>query len=242
MMLPARFMSCALSLILLLAPLSAQSTECLSKCKDPKSQHLDLVLIIDKSGSMHGLEDDTIGGFNAMLDKQKALDIPTEVTTVMFNHQQQTLHEREALSKVQKLTARDYQTGGSTALLDSIGRTLETVSCYPKLGEQEHKVIVAIITDGKENASSQFSKQQVKKLIESKQEEGWEFVFLGANIDAVGEAGQLGIDAQHAVKYKNSAKGVRANYEAVAAFAAESLSEKSAPAEKSWRDTVVEDK
>ena len=202
--------------------------------------HLDLVLIIDKSGSMHGLESDTIGGFNSMLDKQREQDINTDVTTVMFNSQHEIVHSRKNISEVKALTEKEYRAGGTTALLDSVGNTIDTVGSYKDVDSKNNKVVVAIITDGKENASREYSKDVVKKLIEKKQEEGWEFVFLGANIDAVTEAGKLGISSKHAVRYENSARGVQSNYNAISSFAAEAVD--SSAEEGAWRKEVVEDK
>lgn len=207
-----------------------------------KPSHIDLVLVLDKSGSMSGLEDDTIGGFNSMLEKQRQLDVATDVTTVLFSDQYKVVHERESIKNIEPMTAKDYTPGGMTALLDAVGRTIGKVQDYSKIDAKDNKVIFVIITDGKENYSKEYKKAQVKKLIEKKQENSeWEFVFLGANIDAATEAGSLGIVRDHAVKYRNTPSGVRANYDAVARFAAEAAAPTEAH-ESNWKEAVEEDK
>jgi Mg-chelatase subunit ChlD len=208
--------------LFLLNQSAAAKTEANVKCPEPKYEHIDLVLVIDKSGSMHGLEDDTIGGFNSLLEKQKKLPVQTEVTTVMFNDKSDVVHERTEISKVEPLSSKNYMPGGRTALLDSVGSTIDKVCAYKNIDDKDNKVIFAIITDGRENASTEYQKKNVKDLIEKKQKDGWEFIFLGANIDAISEAGSIGISPRRTVQYKNSERGVRANYDAVASFAEQS--------------------
>lgn len=207
---------------------------------EKKYNHVDLVMIIDKSGSMHGMESDTIGGFNSMLDKQRKLDIKTEVTTIMFNNNPDVIHTRRPLNEVKDLTPGDYLPHGSTALLDSVGMTIDKVSDYYAVNDSKNKVIVAIITDGLENSSREYSKQNVKNLIEKKKESGWEFVFLGANIDAISEAGALGISSDRVVQYKATNEGVRKNFDAVSAFAAEAISSDAVSNE--WKNRAEQDK
>ncbi len=217
----SRFMLLCGTLLFLSQNVNAK-TEDNVKCPEAKYEHIDLVLVIDKSGSMHGLEDDTIGGFNSLIDKQKKLPVKTEVTTVMFNEKSDVVHERAEISKVEGLSNKNYMPGGRTALLDSVGSTIDKVCAYKNVDTKDNKVIFAIITDGRENASTEYQKKTVKSLIEKKQKDGWEFIFMGANIDAVAEAGSIGISPRRAVQYKNSERGVRSNYDAVASFAEQS--------------------
>lgn len=213
------------------------------KCSSSK---VELVMIMDKSGSMHGLESDTIGGFNSMIDKQKSNKITGNVTTVLFNDKYKVLYEQQPIETVKPLTSNEYFTDGSTALLDAVGNAILKTEQYKSVKDEKSKVIFVIITDGQENSSKEFSRDKVKSMISLKQEQDhWEFIFLGANIDAVSAAGSIGISEDRAVKYKNTASGVRANYDAVAAFTQEVMaeSEGAAPAnQNSWKDLVEEDK
>ena len=157
----------------------------------------ELVFILDRSGSMAGLESDTIGGFNAMLKKQRGVEGECLVSTVLFDHTFKVLHDRVPLAEVRDLTDKDYEVGGTTALLDAIGRSIHHIGNIHKYARKEdvpaHTMFI-ITTDGMENASRQYSSAEVKKMI-SRQEEkyGWEFLFVGANIDAVETAGHIGI-------------------------------------------------
>ncbi len=177
----------------------------------------ELVFILDRSGSMSGLEGDTIGGFNGMLAKQKKEEGEANVTTVLFDDQIEIVHDRFPISLVEPITERDYYVRGCTALLDAVGTTVKKVENIQKRLPDElraEKVIVVITTDGAENASQEYSVNMVKKMIEEKQEYGWQFLFMGANMDAVTEAQKIGIRASHAVTYKNDSEGVRLNYQA----------------------------
>jgi uncharacterized protein YegL len=182
-----------------------------------KNDLTELVFILDKSGSMSGLESDTIGGFNAMLQKQKALDGECRITTVLFDNHYELLHDRLDLRAVSPLTDKDYQVGGTTALLDAIGRTICKLANVQRSTAEEYragKVLFVIITDGMENASREFSAEKVKAMIEQEKEKhGWEFIFLGANIDAVETAGRFGIKADRAVDYVADSKGTTLNFE-----------------------------
>ena len=210
--------------------------------KKTEIKALDLVLVIDKSGSMGGLESDTIGGFNSMINKQKELKIDTTVTTVLFNDQYKLLYDRKKLEEIPEMTNKDYVTGGMTALLDAVGRTIHTVDQIENINAPDHKVVFAIITDGQENYSKEYRKDLIKQLISIRQEKyGWEFVFLGANIDAVGEARSLGINSDNAIKYKNTKEGVRANYDAISSFAEEAVMGAPSDAPKAWKNKVKED-
>ena len=205
-----------------------------------KPSRIELVMILDRSGSMHGLEADTIGGFNAMIEKEKKLGIDVRVTTVLFNDKMDRLYEHREIRSVRPLTERTYETGGTTALLDAVGETILHMEQSGAADRQGTKVIVVIITDGMENASTEFTKAKVKELISDKQEKaGWDFIYLGANIDAAEEADAIGVRKANAVTYKNTSSGVRANYDAVGVYVAEraSGSEKS----DAWKDHVEQD-
>lgn len=184
----------------------------------------ELVFILDRSGSMGGLETDVIGGFNSMLDKQKVEEGEAFVTTVLFDDRIETLYSSEPIGSVDPMDRETYYVRGCTALLDAVGSTILNVSNRQDKLEQDKKagkVIFVITTDGLENASREFSAKQVKNLISSKTEGGWEFIFLGANIDAVAEAGRLGIRASRAGNFTASAKGVSASYDAMGAVVSE---------------------
>lgn len=184
-----------------------------------KKNSTELVFILDKSGSMAGLESDTIGGFNSMLNKQKALDGECRITTVLFDNRYELLHDRIDIRAVSPMTDREYQVGGSTALLDAIGQTVHKLAAVQKNTAEEYRaehVMFVIITDGEENSSREYSAQKVKAMIQEEREKyGWEFVFLGANIDAVETAGRFGIAADRAVDYVPDGAGTELNFQAM---------------------------
>ena len=159
----------------------------------------ELVFILDRSGSMRGLEHDTIGGFNGMLDRQREQEGKANVTTVLFDDRYEKIHDRVSLDRVKELTKKEYYVRGCTALLDAMGRTIHEMVLIQKhlpAEEKAEKVIFVITTDGLENASHQYSREQVRRMVEhEKKRYGWEFLFLGANMDAVAEAGSFGIGA-----------------------------------------------
>lgn len=182
-----------------------------------KKELSELVFILDRSGSMGGLERDTIGGFNSMLDKQKKEAGDANVTTVLFDDQVEVIHDRFPIAAVKPLTDEDYFVRGSTALLDAIGSTIKKIENVQKRLPEElqaENVIFVITTDGYENSSSEYTVKMVKNLIEAHQEQGWQFIFMGANIDAVTEAGKIGIGKNRAVCYRNDPEGVALNYAA----------------------------
>lgn len=174
----------------------------------------DVVFILDKSGSMYGLSSDTIGGFNAMLKKQRALEGPCRVTTVLFNHDYHVLHDRRPIETVKPLTHRDYTTDGTTALLDAIGRTIkhfDELAHAPKA--RLENVLFVIITDGMENDSRYYGAAQIRSMIRARRkEQKWEFLFLGANIDAVETAESYGIEKEKATDYVPDADGTALNF------------------------------
>ena len=184
-----------------------------------KNNTTELVFILDKSGSMEGLEGDTIGGFNAMIDKQKQQDGDCYVSTVLFDDEIQVLHDRVRLESVTKMTPKDYAVGGCTALIDAIGQAIQHIGKihkYAKTEDVPEHTMFVITTDGYENASHLYTSAQVKKMIERQKEKyGWEFLFIGANIDAVETAARYGIDSGRAVNYNADSKGTHVLYDTV---------------------------
>ena len=176
----------------------------------------ELVFILDKSGSMGGLETDTIGGYNSMLAKQQEVEGECHITTVLFDNNYELLHDRIDIKAVSPISEKEYQVGGSTALLDAIGRTIHKISNAQKHTADDYraeKVMFVIITDGEENSSREYSAEKIKAQIERQKEKyGWEFVFLGANIDAIETAGRFGISADRAQNYHSDSEGVELNF------------------------------
>lgn len=178
----------------------------------------ELVFILDRSGSMAGLEQDTIGGFNAMLKKQKEEPGAARVTTVLFDNMYEVLHDRLDLEAVYPISDRDYFVRGSTALLDAIGHSIYKVDKVLKGTRAEHRadrVLFVVITDGMENASREFSREKVSSLVSARREMGWEFIFLGANMDAIQVAGSYGFSPKMAQTYMNDKMGVNMNFQAI---------------------------
>ncbi|NBJ16961.1 MAG: VWA domain-containing protein [Dehalobacter sp. 4CP] len=203
----------------------------------------ELVFILDKSGSMGGLESDTIGGYNSMLEKQKSVDGECHITTVLFDNNYELLHDRIDIKAVSSITKKEYAVGGSTALLDAIGRTIHKIGNAQKHTADDYraeKVMFIIITDGEENSSREYSADKVKAQIErQKKNYGWEFIFLGANIDAVETAGRFGIPADRAQNYHADKEGVELNFR-VMSEAVASFRECSAMPE-GWNDEIQKD-
>ena len=185
----------------------------------------ELVFIVDRSGSMAGLEKDTIGGFNSMLKEQAELAGEARVTTVLFDNQYRLLHDRIDIRAVAPFSEADYRVGGGTALLDAIGRTIKKIRAVQKQTAEDYraeKVLFVIITDGEENSSRKYSAEQIKECIEHQKEKyGWEFVFFGANMDAVLEASKLGISAEFARGWLANAAGTAMAYNDMSAIMAE---------------------
>ena len=179
----------------------------------------ELVFILDRSGSMSGLESDTIGGYNAMLKKQAEAEGEVVLTTVLFDDAFELLHDRINLKAIMPMTDRDYFVRGSTALLDAVGKSIQKIVNVQKGTlevERPERTIFVITTDGLENASREYSYEKIRTLIEHQREkEGWEFIFLGANIDAVSEAKRFGIDKSRAAQFHNDQEGVELNYAVV---------------------------
>ena len=188
--------------------------------KNNKNNLTELVFILDRSGSMGGLEADTIGGFNSMIEKQRKQEGECFVSTVLFDHVSEVLHDRVKLSEIRPMTDSDYTVRGSTALIDALGGAIHHIGNIHKYARSEdvpaHTMFV-ITTDGMENASHCYTSEQVKKMIEKqKTKYGWEFIFIGANIDAVETAARYGIDSSRAVNYNADGKGTHILYESVA--------------------------
>ena len=179
----------------------------------------EMLFILDRSGSMHGLETETIGGFNSLIEKQKKAEGSAIVSTVLFDDRMEVIHNRIPLENVKPLTEKEYYARGCTALLDATGRSVKHIRKVQKNLPEDEKpehTIVVITTDGYENASREYDLEKVKRLIQRQQEKhNWEFMFLGANIDAVAAAGRIGISAKRAVRYKSDKKGTALNYKVV---------------------------
>ena len=208
-----------------------------------KKNLTELVFILDRSGSMQGLEKDTIGGFNSMLQKQAKVPGDAFVSTILFDDRAEVLHDRVKIQQVRPMTEEEYYVRGCTALLDAIGGAIHHIGNIHKYSRSEdvpEHTLFVITTDGMENASRRYSAQKVKNMIQRQKEKyGWEFLFLGANIDAVETAGHLGIAPDRAVNYHCDSVGTRLNYqvvgEAVAAVRC------SAPIDAHWKDAIDKD-
>ena len=206
----------------------------------------EIVFILDRSGSMASLEADTIGGFNAMIEKQKKQEGEAYVTTIVFDNVSETIHDRLPLEKVPKLTEADYAVRGCTALMDAIGgaiRHIVNIHRYARPEDVPEKTLFVITTDGMENASRRYDSDTVKTMIEhEKQKYGWEFLFIGANIDAVHTAACFGIGSDRAVNYKADAQGTHVLFKSVtAAVSAVRTMPREATLENGWRDELDQD-
>ena len=208
-----------------------------------KKNLTELVFILDRSGSMQGLEADTIGGFNSMLKKQKKEPGEAYVSTILFDDRVEVLHDQVPVKKVHPMTQKEYFVRGCTALLDAIGGAIHHIGNIHKYARPEdvpEHTLFVITTDGMENASRRYTAPEVKAMIRRQQERyGWEFLFLGANMDAVQTAGHLGIAPDRAVRYHNDSAGTRLNYETVSA--AVSAVRCNAPLSPQWKDAIERD-
>lgn len=208
-----------------------------------KNDLTELVFILDKSGSMSGLESDTIGGFNSLIEKQRKEEGKAIISTILFNHEVEVIYDRVDLNDVALLTNKEYFVSGCTALLDAMGNAINGVLAKQnklKDSDKPNKTMFIITTDGMENSSKEYTYKAVKKMIEKvKKENEWEFVFLGANIDAVLEASKFGIDENHAVKYKCDSKGVSLNYECLSSVISDVRKNKKIS--KTWKSAIDKD-
>ncbi len=208
-----------------------------------KNNITELVFILDRSGSMSGLEGDTIGGFNSLIEKQKKLDGKCYVTTVLFDNVSETIHDRVELSEIRPMTEDDYSVRGCTALLDALGDTIRHIAQihhYARPEDVPEHTTFVIMTDGMENASRRYDSDTVKRKIRHEQEKyGWEFLFLAANIDAVETAGRYGIRAERAVNYRADSRGTVLAYDVVGeAVCAQRMG---APMSADWSKRIRED-
>lgn len=203
----------------------------------------ELVFILDRSGSMSGLEADTIGGFNAMIEKQKKQKGECYVSTVLFDGVSEVLHDRVRLSEIKPMTDKDYTVRGCTALIDALGGAIHHIGNIHKYARPEdvpENTMFVITTDGMENASRKYSSEKVKAMIErQKQKYGWEFLFIGANIDAVETAARYGIGADRAVNYNADKKGTSIVYDTVATAVCNVRAK--APLCADWSNDINED-
>ena len=209
-----------------------------------KKNLTELVYILDRSGSMAGLEADTIGGFNAMIEKQRGEPGEAFVSTILFDHESQVLHDRIPLSDVPRMTERDYTVRGSTALIDAVGgaiRHIGNIHKYARPEDVPEKTIFIITTDGMENASHRFTSDEVKAMIRRQKEQyGWEFLFIGANIDAVETGKRFGLGRDRVANYVSDRKGTTIMFESVSDACCELRS--SAPLSADWNARMEKDK
>lgn len=208
-----------------------------------KKNLTEIVFILDESGSMCDLTSDTIGGFNSLLRKQKGEEGEAFVSTVMFSNRSRVVHDRVPIAEIAELTGKDYVPNGCTALLDAVGGAIKHIYNIHKYAREEdipEKTMFIITTDGMENASREFSYKEVKRLISEKQEaSGWEFIFLGANIDAAQTAGDLGIRSENAVNYMADCAGTATLFESVGCAVTNMRKTKSLGAK--WRKATDDD-
>ena len=204
----------------------------------------ELVMILDRSGSMGGLEMDTIGGYNSMLKRQREAEGEVLVSTVLFDDRSEVLSDRVPLAKMGEMTDREYFVRGSTALLDAVGgaiRHIGNVHKYAREEDRPEKTIFVIITDGMENASREYSYDRVKQMVERQKERfGWEFLFLGANIDAIETAGRFGIRANRAANYNSDPEGTALNYDVLGDTLCE-MRTSASPVGDGWKERIDED-
>ena len=208
-----------------------------------KKDLTEMVFILDRSGSMAGMEADTIGGFNSMIDRQKREKGEVLVSTVLFSNESRIIHDRVDIRRVPPLTEREYCVSGCTALIDAIDGAIHHIANIHKYAREEdrpERTIFVITTDGMENASRRYSSDEVKAMVEKeKKKYGWEFLFLGANIDAVETAGRFGIDAGRAVRFHNDSQGIRLNYASVGNAVARMRARETVGAE--WKGDIEAD-
>ena len=208
-----------------------------------KKNLTEIVFILDRSGSMAGLETDTIGGFNAMIAKQKAEPGEAYVSTVLFDNESTVIHDRVNIQQVVPMTSREYYVRGCTALLDAVGSAIHHIGNIHKYARPEdipEKTLFVITTDGMENASRRYDYARVREMITARQAEGWEFLFLGANIDAAREAARFGIHADHAADYHADSVGTGVIYETVGDAICRAR-KCAAPLSADWKDKVDRD-
>lgn len=217
----------------------------MTKPKPEKKPLTEVVFILDRSGSMTGLESDTIGGFNSMLQKQKDAKVRAFVSTVLFDHEAIVLHDRKKIEDVPLLTDKEYQPRGTTALLDAVGSAIKHISTVHKYARAEDRpthTLFVITTDGMENASRTYTVDKVKKMIEEqKSKYDWEFIFLGADIDAISAAKRIGIEEECAVKYKKDKLGTILAFKSVGDVVCDCCMCEEERLPRNWKKEIEED-
>ena len=210
-----------------------------------KKNLTEIVFILDKSGSMYGLEKDTIGGCNSFIEKQKKEEGEALISIVLFSDSSEILADRVSLTEIRPLTEKDYCPSGCTALLDAIGDTVKNISLIQKHIREEdcpEKTIFIIMTDGQENSSRSYSYEQIKAMItEAQEKKKWEFLFLGANMDAIAAAARFGIHEDHAVRFENDSRGVQLNYKVLSDAVACARSCEAPQMAGSWKERIETD-
>ena len=208
-----------------------------------KKNLTEIVFILDRSGSMAGLEADTVGGFNSLIQKQRAEDGEAIISTILFDNFSEVIHDRVPLDRIPEITCNEYYVRGCTALLDAVGDAVHHIGNVHKYAREEDRpehTLFVITTDGMENASRRYSYEEVRRMIERQKEKyGWEFLFLGANIDAAREAARFGIREDRAVNYHCDSEGTALNYEVVAETICDVRA--SRPIQASWKKRIDED-
>ena len=204
----------------------------------------EIVFLLDRSGSMSGLEADTIGGFNSLLEKQKKEPGDAILSAVLFDHECEVVYDRVDIRKAEPMSEKQYYTRGSTALLDALGGAVHHIATAHRYAREEDrpgKTIFVITTDGMENSSRRWTYSEVRRLVEHEKEKyGWEFLFLGANMDAISAAGRIGINADRAVRYEHDSEGTALNFEVVSKAVCAMRCD-AAPLAASWKDDIDRD-
>lgn len=186
------------------------------KCESTTAEPVQIICILDRSGSMHALVEDTIGGYNSFIEKQKKESGKAEVTTILFDDKYEKITDSKDLQQIEKLTSADYYARGNTALLDALGKTIMEIAGKMEkenICPEKRRVLIMIMTDGKENASTEYNKATIKKLVEETTKNyGWNYIFMGANIDSMAEASSIGIRRDYAVNYSHDEEGVAESF------------------------------
>ena len=192
-------------------------------------REMDIIFLIDRSGSMHGCEEDTIGGFNSFIENERKKEYHTKVTTILFDHEYEVLYERKSINDISKLTRKEYEVRGSTALLDAIGKAIQDFD-----RKINNRVLFVITTDGMENSSRNYNNEEIKNLIEN---HNWEFIFIGADIDSYSQARNIGIKESHTANYRKTSEGIDALYCSVS-MAREHMDQHASLEDSNWKENL----